>query len=444
VYPSLPTRTADRELKYLYGYGGRILKQSINNAGASTFSAEVFASLRLNRTTFEAGEYVRSKLASGVTTVFETLYIGSFARVVYADSGMPIRTAAGKQHVFFQVGDVLGSTSVVFDKATSETVEKITYDAWGRTESDYRPARWSSFREDYRFTEKEEDIEVGLTYFGARYYSPYLGRWASPDPLQIHAGGGDPNPYAYVRGKLAQSTDPTGFEDVVFDPDSIEGKRPPSPPPPPDPAPVANPPTNNSPVHPEGYIDPYFDPTDTFDSDLRKDNAALSALTPYQTSPTAWNQRPNNGSPFGPSPKNAIAAGATLGLTAETGSLTGSLLGGAAEFFGLGAAAAGATAVVIAFAPAVAIGIAVGAVAVIGLDIYTYLNPTIAYGIPATLVPGYLAASEHTKGARPSTKGKHEKGQTRKQTDRGGEKGDAERRLPNTRPPNWKGPYPPK
>jgi RHS repeat-associated protein len=450
VYPSLPTRTADRELKYLYGYGGRVLKQSVNNAGASTFSAEVFASLRLNRTTFEAGEYVRSKLTSGVTTVFETLYIGSFARVVYADSGIPIRTAAGKQHVFFQASDVLGSTSVVFDKATSETVEKITYDAWGRTESDYRPARWSSFREDYRFTEKEEDIEVGLTYFGARYYSPYLGRWASPDPLQIHAGGGDANPYAYVRGKLAQSTDPTGLDDVMMPPEYYTHERDhsgdqkasePS-------GPSATPENSNgnhSPVHSEGYIDPYFDPTDTFDSDLRKDNAALSALTPYQTPASRWNQRPNTGSPFGPSPSKAVAAGATLGLTVESGSFTGGLLGGAAEFFGLGGAAAGATAVVIAFAPAVAIGIGVGALAVIGLETYNYLYPTIEYGIPATLVPGYLAASEHTKGARPSTKGKHEKGQTRKQTDRGGEKGDDARDYTGRRrPEGWKGPYPPK
>ena len=34
---------------------------------------------------------------------------------------------------------------------------------------------------------------------------------------------------------------------------------------------------------------------------------------------------------------------------------------------------------------------------------------------------------EHTKGARSSTKGTHEKGQKRKQTDAGGEKGDARR-----------------
>jgi RHS repeat-associated protein len=91
-------------------------------------------------------------------------------------------------------------------------VEKATVDAWGRTESDYRPSRWGGFREDYRFTGKEEDVEVGLTYFGARYYSAYLGRWMSPDPLRTHAGGSDANPFAYVRGQLGRAVDPWGLD----------------------------------------------------------------------------------------------------------------------------------------------------------------------------------------------------------------------------------------
>jgi len=51
-------------------------------------------------------------------------------------------------------------------------------------------------------------------------------------------------------------------------------------------------------------------------------------------------------------------------------------------------------------------------------------------------------SAEHTKGARPSTKGKHQKGQSRRGKDRGGEKG--EKNPPRVKPPNWKGPWPPK
>ncbi len=51
--------------------------------------------------------------------------------------------------------------------------------------------------------------------------------------------------------------------------------------------------------------------------------------------------------------------------------------------------------------------------------------------------------AEHTTGARPSTEQKHQEGQARRGKDRGGEKGDASRRPPRTRPDGWKGPWPP-
>ena len=52
--------------------------------------------------------------------------------------------------------------------------------------------------------------------------------------------------------------------------------------------------------------------------------------------------------------------------------------------------------------------------------------------------------AEHKKGARKSTQEKHEGGQTRKQQDAGGEKGDQGRRPPRKQPPGHKGPWPPK
>jgi hypothetical protein len=56
-------------------------------------------------------------------------------------------------------------------------------------------------------------------------------------------------------------------------------------------------------------------------------------------------------------------------------------------------------------------------------------------------------ASEHTAGARPSTEGKHQAGQTRGNTDAGGEKADNQqggnRRPQRKRPPDHKGSWPP-
>ena len=63
------------------------------------------------------------------------------------------------------------------------------------------------------FTGKEADEEVGLVYFGERYLIPRLARWASVDPLSVHAlGGGEPmNGYHYVSGSLLQARDPLGL-----------------------------------------------------------------------------------------------------------------------------------------------------------------------------------------------------------------------------------------
>ena len=54
------------------------------------------------------------------------------------------------------------------------------------------------------FTGKEADEEVGVVYFGERYLIPRLGRWASPDPLHVHASGGGEalNSYHYVAGNM--------------------------------------------------------------------------------------------------------------------------------------------------------------------------------------------------------------------------------------------------
>ena len=65
---------------------------------------------------------------------------------------------------------------------------------------------------DSCFTGKEEDIDVGLTYFGKRYLSPYLNRWISADPLAVHGLGADPNLYAYVSGMALRAVDPVGLD----------------------------------------------------------------------------------------------------------------------------------------------------------------------------------------------------------------------------------------
>ena len=70
-----------------------------------------------------------------------------------------------------------------------------------------------------QFTQKERDSEVGLDYFGARYYASFQGRFAGVDPLFIEANRlGYPqgwNLYAYTRNNPLRFIDPDGLDIAV-------------------------------------------------------------------------------------------------------------------------------------------------------------------------------------------------------------------------------------
>jgi RHS repeat-associated protein len=163
------------------------------------------------------GELERRGLSRGgarydATPLTETQYLIGGARVVWR----PGNSSGGldaKHRATLPLGDLIGTTSAVIDLPSGELVEVGSYAPNGARET-LLTSGAPIPSEPLGFTGKEADAEVGVTYFGARYLLPHLGRWASADPLQVHeAGGGEPlNNYHYVAGNMLQSFDPIGLE----------------------------------------------------------------------------------------------------------------------------------------------------------------------------------------------------------------------------------------
>jgi RHS repeat-associated protein len=217
--------TASIELRYRYDANDqRVIKRVYSSTASNQrHTLYVFGSLEVHRTAYTNNVYT----INADTTVPYAMANGvRLAQLHYSNVSSPAPAIGGtgvsaldyktntapELHVLLELGDHLGSTGTVLDKLSGELVEKTAYLPFGAREADYRPSRWSGFREDYGFTGKEEDVEVGLTYFGKRYLSAQLGRWVSPDPLAVHAAGkADFNLYAYVSGAVLKSVDPVGL-----------------------------------------------------------------------------------------------------------------------------------------------------------------------------------------------------------------------------------------
>lgn len=216
------------DLRSTYDHSDNRVIKGDYSVAQRNFTVYLFSTVELRRAAYDsaAGEFTRD---AATETVFLNVAGEGLGRVSYegAADGEP-RIGGSRLHVLLTLGDHLGSTSLVIDKATGELVERRSYQAYGSVESDYRPDRWKGFREDYGFTGKEEDIEVGLQYFGKRFLNPYLGRFVTPDPLAVHLLRADLNLYAYVSGQTLRATDPLGLAPEGGAP-SVSGAPQPSP-----------------------------------------------------------------------------------------------------------------------------------------------------------------------------------------------------------------------
>jgi RHS repeat-associated protein len=111
----------------------------------------------------------------------------------------------------YQLTDRLNSSVLELDQQ-AQIITYEEYFPYGSTS--YQAVRAATETpKRYRYTGKERDTETGLYYYGARYYAPWLARWASADPaglvdgLNLYCYVGD-NPIALIDATGTQSGEP--------------------------------------------------------------------------------------------------------------------------------------------------------------------------------------------------------------------------------------------
>jgi RHS repeat-associated protein len=117
---------------------------------------------------------------------------------------------AGTYSLTFFHDDHLGSVSLMTD-AAGQLVDEARYLPFGGYRDQGEP---TANLTDHGFTGHKHNDDIGLIYMQARYYVPYINRFASADT--IIPDPSDPqsfNRYSYVRNNPLNRIDPTGHID---------------------------------------------------------------------------------------------------------------------------------------------------------------------------------------------------------------------------------------
>ena len=160
--------------------------------------------------------YCHSHLAHLRNKQWKFYYFAGSQRIA-----MRYKDLAQGNTLVFLLSDHLGGTNVVVSSSGEEEY-RLLYRAFGEQRNTINGEVEEETLTDYRYTGQLEQADVGLYYYGARWYDPALGRFTQPDTLIPQPGNPlDWDRYAYVRNSPVNYTDPTGH--MLSDGCSYEG-----------------------------------------------------------------------------------------------------------------------------------------------------------------------------------------------------------------------------
>lgn len=193
---------------YVYDAQGQRVRK-ITEAAAVKGASPARKSERIYFASFDVyREY--SGGASSVKLERETLHVmDDKQRIALVETRTQGDDGSPAQLVRYQFGNQLGSACLELD----QQAQVISYEEY----YPYGSTSYQAVRRDievppkrYRYSGLERDDETGLEYHSARYYLPWLGRWASSDPIGIRDSI---NSYQYVSDNPVKLVDLNGLSE---------------------------------------------------------------------------------------------------------------------------------------------------------------------------------------------------------------------------------------
>lgn len=186
------------EAFYVYDAGGQRVRKVVEKSNGTLLEERIYLG---------GFEVFRKRQNGTLTLERETLHVmDDKQRIALVETRTLGTDPALQQLIRYQFGNHLGSASLELDE-NGQIISYEEYYPYGSTA--YQAAHNQvETPKRYRYTGMERDEESGLSYHGARYYTPWLGRWASCDPLGIIDSL---SAYAYAKQNPVRLVDTRGL-----------------------------------------------------------------------------------------------------------------------------------------------------------------------------------------------------------------------------------------
>ncbi len=112
---------------------------------------------------------------------------------------------------YYYLKDHLGSVKEMTN-TSGNVIEQYDYTEFGQVsfyDGSMNSITGTAYSNRYLYTGREYNQNLGIYYYRARFYSPEIGRFLTPDPMLFVDG---PNVYGYCRNNSIKYSDPFGYD----------------------------------------------------------------------------------------------------------------------------------------------------------------------------------------------------------------------------------------